>query len=85
MNFENMALIEVIYWISTIIGGTIFILRMILMFVAGVDGGDFEGDFDGHNYRIDSLYINRPNQDDIGFLGNTSSGTVENIDESIKL
>lgn len=36
----ELAWIEIIYWASTIIGGTLFILRLIMMFV----GGDFSDD-----------------------------------------
>lgn len=35
--------IEIIYWASTIIGGTLFILRLILLFVGG-DTGDYGGE-----------------------------------------
>ena len=36
----ELAWIEIIYWASTIIGGTLFILRLVMMFV----GGDFSDD-----------------------------------------
>ena len=32
--------IEIIYWASTIIGGTLFILRVIMMFIGGSTGDD---------------------------------------------
>ena len=48
--------IEIIYWASTIIGGTLFILRLIMMFIGGdmsedgmdaaLDAGGFEGSGD---------------------------------------
>ena len=41
----DMAWIETIYWVSTIIGGTLFILRTILMVVGGGLGHD---DYDMH-------------------------------------
>jgi len=46
---ENMSWIEIIYWGSTIIGGTLFLLRTIMMLIGGVvDQGDFDTDFDHH-------------------------------------
>lgn len=48
----EMAWIEIIYWASTIIGGTLFVLRLVMMFVGGdvsddgmdaaLDAGGFE-------------------------------------------
>ena len=32
--------IEIIYWAATIIGGTLFILRLIMMFMGGNTGED---------------------------------------------
>ena len=51
----NLTLIEIIYWIATIVGGTFFILRSIMMVIGGgfgdmhTDGdigGDIDADFD---------------------------------------
>lgn len=50
----DMSWIEIIYWASTIIGGTLFLLRTIMMLAGGaLDGADdfdagFDTDFDGH-------------------------------------
>ena len=52
--------IEIIYWGSTIIGGTLFILRTLLFLIGGGVGGDeidlhMEGDvFDGHDFDLDA-------------------------------
>lgn len=44
----DLSRIEIIYWASTIIGGTLFLLRTIMMLVGGGLGGeDFDTDFDG--------------------------------------
>ena len=43
----GLSVIEVIYWASTIIGGTLFILRLGMMLIGGDlggDGGDIPGD-----------------------------------------
>ena len=43
----GLSVIEVIYWASTIIGGTLFILRLGMMLIGGdlgSDGGDIPGD-----------------------------------------
>jgi len=43
----GLSVIEVIYWASTIIGGTLFILRLGMMLIGGdlgSDGGDVPGD-----------------------------------------
>ena len=51
--------IETIYWGSTIIGGTLFILRTILFLIGGSLGGDHgdlhvDGDvYDGHDVEFD--------------------------------
>jgi len=43
----NLSWIEIIYWGSTIIGGTLFILRTIMMLIGGGLGGeDFDADID---------------------------------------
>ncbi|MFH1051674.1 MAG: GLUG motif-containing protein [bacterium] len=39
----------------------------------GNDSISFAGNFKGHNYSIDSLYINRPVQNFIGLFGNTTN------------
>ena len=41
----GLSLIEIIYWASTIIGGTLFILRLgMMLIIGGLGGGD--GGFD---------------------------------------
>lgn len=45
---NDMSWIEIIYWGATIIGGTLFLLRTIMMLVGGgLDQGDFDTDMDG--------------------------------------
>ena len=45
----GLSWIEIIYWGATIIGGTLFILRTIMMLVGGgldLGDGDFDADVD---------------------------------------
>jgi hypothetical protein len=60
--------IELIYWVSTIIGGMLFILRLILMLVGGIGEGevdtDMVGDFDGD---VDADFDGDVVDSDIGF------------------
>jgi hypothetical protein len=48
--FQDLRLIETVYWISAILGGVLFIFRTILFFVAGdidgVDADGIDGEFD---------------------------------------
>lgn len=51
----------------------------------GISGKAFSGTFEGSANTIKSLYINRPSENYVGFIGNTSGGkikgiTLENID-----
>jgi alpha-tubulin suppressor-like RCC1 family protein len=39
----------------------------------------FKGSFDGNNYTIRGLYINRPSQDNIGLFGYTEKANINNI------
>lgn len=39
----GLTFIEIIYWASTIIGGTLFLLRLIMLFVGGDTGEDVAG------------------------------------------
>ncbi len=39
----------------------------------------YKGDFDGHGYKIDGLYINRPEDDYIGFLGFIWEAKISNL------
>jgi len=56
---SNLSWIEIIYWGSTIIGGTLFLLRTITFLIgAGVDhdamDADFHGDMPGeHDFHLD--------------------------------
>ncbi|WP_321469546.1 YDG domain-containing protein [Halarcobacter sp.] len=45
----------------------------------GNDTDYFTGTFDGNNYTIDSLYINRSSEDYIGLFGYTDSATISNL------
>jgi len=48
----------------------------------GDSDNEFNGTFDGQNYIISDLYINRPEEDNVGLFGNTfrsPEGIVENI------
>lgn len=40
----------------------------------GRESHPFSGDFDGNGYSISALYINRPEQDDVGLFGFSSGG-----------
>ena len=48
--FEGLRFIEIVYWVSAILGGTLFVFRTALFFIAGdIDGVDADGidsDFD---------------------------------------
>ena len=39
----------------------------------------FNGEFDGLNYKINNLTINRPDSDYVGLFGYQGSGTIENV------
>ena len=39
----------------------------------------FSGTFDGQNYTITGLYINRPSSDGVGLFGSVSSSTIKNV------
>lgn len=54
---SGLSFIEIIYWASTIIGGTLFILRIITMFMGGVgdDGLDAALDAGGHDLSGDHI------------------------------
>jgi membrane protein implicated in regulation of membrane protease activity len=48
--------IEWLYWISTIIGGTLFLLRTLMMVIGGDFGGDdFDLDLDGDASSFDEI------------------------------
>ena len=55
---SGLSFIEIIYWASTIIGGTLFVLRLISMFLGGGvsdDGMDAALDAGGHDLSGDSI------------------------------
>ncbi len=39
----------------------------------------FKGTFDGNNYSIKGLYINRPNQHSVGLFGCADGGSIKNV------
>jgi filamentous hemagglutinin family protein len=45
----------------------------------GVSGSGFAGSFDGNGKTINSLIINTPSVDRVGFIGTLSSGTIRNV------
>jgi hypothetical protein len=45
----------------------------------GYPGYGFNGIFEGNDFTIDSLFIQRPYQENIGLFGVTDSGTVKNL------
>src|SRR5690606_846301 len=46
----------------------------------GSDGANFTGSYNGQGFRVDSLKITRPGQDNIGFFGFVNStDTLKNI------
>ncbi len=45
----------------------------------GTDADRFQGSFDGQNYTIKGLYINRPVTDNIGLFGYVDDGSVRNV------
>ena len=45
----------------------------------GNDGTKFTGTFDGQDYTISNLYINRPTQNNVGLFGFTNDATVSNV------
>jgi hypothetical protein len=48
-SMNNMSWVEIVYWGSTVIGGTLFFLRTIMMLVGGGLGQeDFDADFDAN-------------------------------------
>ena len=72
---NDLTWIELIYWVSTIIGGTLFILRTIMMLIGGgledtdFDGGDIDTDFDaGVDADIDTgVDVDTHSSSDVSF------------------
>lgn len=40
---------------------------------------NFTGEYDGQGFRIDNLFINRPNDDDISLFGYVNGGKISNL------
>lgn len=70
---NNLSWIEIIYWGSTIIGGTLFLLRTIMFMVGGgVDhdalDADFQGDMPGdHDFHLDVDHTEAIGDSDFSF------------------
>ncbi len=70
---SDMTWIEIIYWGSTIIGGTLFLLRTILLLVGGGIGhDDFDTHFDGdinvdHEIQLDTDHTDTYVDSDFSF------------------
>ncbi len=45
----------------------------------GSSGTPFTGNFNGNNYTISNLFIDRPSTADVGLFGFTSGSTIENV------
>ena len=77
----NLSWIEVIYWGSTIIGGTLFILRTVLLLIGGgLGGGDADADFGGDIHIDGDLHIDH----DV-LTGVDHTDTMADTDFSFKL
>jgi membrane protein implicated in regulation of membrane protease activity len=54
----GLSWIEIIYWASTIIGGTLFIVRLITMFLGGeMEGGGLDTDLDAGGHEISGDHV----------------------------
>jgi len=77
----NLSWIEIIYWGSTVIGGTLFILRTILLVIGGgLGGGDLDADFGGDIHIDGDLHI----ENDV-LAGVDHTDTLADTDFSFKL
>lgn len=47
--------------------------------VGNAGGNEFTGSFDGNNYTISNLYINRPSVNDVGLFGFIEGATISNV------
>lgn len=67
----GLSWIEIIYWGSTIIGGTLFILRTIMMLVGGgldLGDGDFDADIDmDGDLHVDGDHLDTDADSDFSF------------------
>jgi membrane protein implicated in regulation of membrane protease activity len=65
----NLSLIEIIYWISAVTGGTLFVLRTLLMLIGGFGDADVDGDMGdldmdvSHNFDVDHGDIDHADAD----------------------
>ena len=70
---NDLSWIEIIYWGSTIIGGTLFLLRTILLLVGGGIGQEdfdthFEGEIQiGHDIHLDADHVDTYADSDFTF------------------
>jgi len=45
----------------------------------GTEGNPFKGTFDGNDRTISHLFIDRPNEDEVGLFGRVQEGVIENV------
>jgi len=45
----------------------------------GTDGNAFKGTFDGNSKTISDLFINRPDEEDVGLFGRIQDGVIKNV------
>lgn len=70
---NNLSWIEIIYWGATIVGGTLFLLRTILLLVGGgldhdILDADFDGDIPGdHDFHFDVDHVEGIADSDFSF------------------
>lgn len=65
--FDNISILEGVYWASAIIGGLLFVLRLLLMLFGGALGGDLDGHgLGGHDGMTD---VQTPDGDPMGHAG----------------
>jgi uncharacterized repeat protein (TIGR02543 family) len=45
----------------------------------GTEGNAFKGTFDGNGHTISDLFIDRPDEDEVGLFGRVQEGVIENV------
>jgi hypothetical protein len=45
----------------------------------GAEGNAFKGEFDGNGHMISDLFIDRPEEDEVGLFGRVQEGLIENL------
>jgi hypothetical protein len=45
----------------------------------GAEGNAFKGEFDGNGHTISDLFIDRPDEDEVGLFGRVQEGLIENV------